>query len=114
MQRPATRPTLEFAGGFDDREAFEASARGYRSHVCVVMPSGERYPVVFYDAVRLQQDLEDEAKSGCPYIADPGLIVLSEITLENMQEAAERLAGEGFFDSFRPLAQADSGVEESS
>jgi len=103
MQRPATRPKLEFEGGFDEREAFEARARGHRSHVCVVLSGGERYAVAFYDPVRLQQDLEEETAAGHACIADPGMIVLPEITLEHMQRAVEQLVDQGYFDSLRPI-----------
>ena len=105
MQRPATKPVLEFEGGFGEREAFEAKGRGYRSHVHAVLPTGERYAIVFYDPVRLQQDLEEEAKAGSPHIADPGMIVVPEITLENMHDAVERLVEDGYFDSLRPMSR---------
>jgi hypothetical protein len=105
------KPRLIFEGGFDERDAFESRARGYRSHVWVQLADGERYPLVFYDAVRLQQDLEDEAKSGNPYIAETGLIVLQEVTKENMELAVFRLVQEGYFDSLRPVS-ASAGNDE--
>jgi len=94
---------LIFEVEFDERAASEASARGYLSHVNVEVPSGLRFSVVFYDAVRLHQDLEDEAKSGTPFISAPGLIVLSEVTKENMQKATEKLFLEGYFEKFKPI-----------
>jgi hypothetical protein len=98
------KPELIFEGGFDEREALECRDRGYRSHVCVKFSNGECYPVVFYDPVRLQQDLEGEAKMGNPFIAEPGLIVLPEVTLDNMNKAVWQLAENGFFESLRPAA----------
>lgn len=98
------KPELIFEGGFDEREAMECRDRGYRSHVWVKLANSELYPVVFYDAVRLQQDLDDEAKAGNPFIAESGLIVVSEVTLENMEKAVCSLAEEGFFESLRPVA----------
>jgi hypothetical protein len=95
-------PKLVFEGVFDDREAMETRDRGYRSHVWVEFANGDRYAVVFYDAVRLQQDLMDEVSRGNPYIAEAGLIVLSEVTRQNMETAIRQLAEEGFFDSIRP------------
>jgi hypothetical protein len=99
------KPELIFEGGFDEREAMEARDRGYRSHVWVKLANDERYPVVFYDAFRLQQDLGDETKSGNAFIAEPGLIVLPEVTLEYMERAVCRLAEGGFFESLRPATQ---------
>jgi hypothetical protein len=95
---------LIFEGGWDERAAFEAEARGYRSHVCVEFPNGTRYPVLFSDPVRLGQDLEEMTKRGEPFISDPGLIVVSRVTLEIMQIAVERLYAGGFFEHFRPLS----------
>lgn len=99
------RPQLIFEGGFDAREAAESRDRGYRSHVWVEFASGERYPVVFYDIVRLQQDLQHEAQEGNPFVAEVGLVVLPEVTKENMAKAVCCLAEEGFFESFRPVSE---------
>lgn len=96
------KPQLIFEGGFDEREAAETRDRGYRSHVWVEFASGERYPVCFYDIVRLQQDLQQEVEDGDPYIAEAGLIVLPEVTKENMEKAVGCLAEERFFESLRP------------
>ena len=96
------KPELVFQGGFDQREAMECRDRGYRSHVCVKFSTGECYPVVFYDPIRLQQDLDDEAKIGNAFIAEPGLIVVPEVTLDYMHKAVLQLAENGFFDSLRP------------
>src|SRR5947209_2988672 len=103
---------LRFVDGLSDREAFEARSRGYLSHVFVATADGRLYPVLFYDAVRLQQDLEDEAKHGRPFIADPGMIVLQEVTLEAMQQAVERLANEDVFDYLTPMAEEELRSEE--
>jgi hypothetical protein len=88
---------LIFEGGFDDLDAFNAQVAGYRGAVVVELNDGSRYPVVFYDAVRLQQDLEEEAKQGEPFVAEPGMIVLVEVTLENMKKAVARLQKQGYF-----------------
>jgi hypothetical protein len=96
-------PRLLFEYGFGEREQFEAKARGYLSHVIVEHASGAKYSVVFYDCVRLQQDLEYEVSVGRMCVADPGMIVVPEVTLENIRIAVERLTAEGFFDKLRPL-----------
>jgi hypothetical protein len=44
-----------------------------------------------------------DAKAGNPYVAEPGLIVLPEVTLEYMQKAVRRLAQAGFFESLIPV-----------
>jgi hypothetical protein len=61
--------------------------------------------VFFYDAVRLAQDLEEEAKAGRPFIAEPGLIVLERVTLANMEKAVRELYAQGFFDAFQVITE---------
>lgn len=87
---------LVFVNEFKDREAKEARDRGYLSHVLIEV-DGNLYPVFFYDSTRLQQDLEMSAKNGRPFIADPGMIILPDLTIDAMQQAAQRLYEEGFF-----------------
>jgi hypothetical protein len=99
------KPRLIFEGGFDERDASESKARGYRSHVWVELADGDRYPLVFYDATRLRQDLDDESKAGNPYIAEAGLIVVKEVTKENMELAVTRLVEEGYFESLKPASE---------
>ncbi len=94
-------PKLGFQFPFDEAAAYDAEARGYLAHVYVEFQDGSRCPVVFYDAVRLQQDLEEEAKAGRAFIAEPGLIVLPEVTLGRMQDAIAYLHKQGYFESFR-------------
>ncbi len=86
-----------FDGGFDELDAFNALGAGYRGAVTVELEDGSRYPVVFYDVVRLQQDLDDEVKQGTPFVAERGMIVLSEVSLDNMKAAVTRLQKQGYF-----------------
>lgn len=83
---------------FSTQIAAETAIRGYWGHAHVELANGTKHPVVFYDAVRLAQDLEEEASQGRPFIAENGLIVLESITLENMESAVSTLVKEGFFD----------------
>jgi len=99
--------TLRFAREFSDQDAFEARGRGYLSHVLAQLGEGRLYPLFFYDAVRLQQDLEESAKYGRPFVADPGMIVVPEITLDAMKQAVEQLSRESFFDHLTPVTEAD-------
>jgi hypothetical protein len=93
---------LVFEGEFDERAAFEAQSRGFLSHVSVLLDRKFKYPVFFYDAVRLAQDLEESEKSGNAFLAEPAMIVLTEVTIENMFKAASALAAQGFFNYFHP------------
>jgi hypothetical protein len=93
---PVTR--LVFVGEFSEREASEALDRGYLSHVLVEVDGDLLYPVVFYDCTRLQQDLEMSTKHGRAFVADPGMIVLTDITLDAMRKATQSMCEEGFFE----------------
>ena len=94
-----------FPRPFTKEDEQEANARGYLSHVLVELEDGRLYAVFFYDAVRLQQDLKEEAKHGRPFIADPGMIVLPEVTLAAMETVVRTLCEEGYFDYLRPVEQ---------
>ena len=105
MATKYSTPKLRFVREFSDKDAFEAQARGYLSHVAVELDGGRIYPVFFYDVVRLQQDLEESVKQGRRFIADAGMIVLEEITPESMKDAVEQLGREGFFDRLTAMAK---------
>lgn len=100
-------PKLRFSREYSDKDAFEAKSRGYLSHVMVELEEGRIYPVFFYDVVRLQQDLERSVEQGRPFIADPGMIVVGEITPEAMQFAVEQLGREGYFDHLTAMTEDD-------
>jgi hypothetical protein len=104
MSATSSGVKLVFAREFSEREAMEARDRGYLSHVLVEL-DGHLYPVVFYDPIRLQQDLELNVKHGRTFVADPGMIVITDITIEAMQEAIQRLSQEGYFNYLTPLNQ---------
>jgi hypothetical protein len=88
---------------YDEQSAFETPSRGYLSGASVRFADGRSYAVFFIDPVRLQQDLEGEAKWGRPYFAEPNLIVLPEVTEQAMRTAVEELAKNGFFQHLKPL-----------
>ncbi len=91
-------PRIVFHPSHDDRSKEEMTPRGYVSHVYVLTEEGHHYPVFFYDLVRLGQELEAGAKQEYPYVAEPGMIVVPEVTLEGMTKAVEALYADGYFD----------------
>lgn len=88
-----------FKYGFNEQDEDEANARGYLGHVQVKTEGGLKYSVVFYDPIRLKQDLEEE---GDGFIAEPGMIILESICLKNMQYAVNLLEKNGFFNKLSP------------
>jgi hypothetical protein len=96
-------PKVIFHEEFDERSAYEAPLRGYVSHIIVETEDGNRYSVYFSDVVRLQQDLEIGVKHGEPCFAEPGLIVLPEVTVETIHEAVKYLWKQNFFSHLKAL-----------
>jgi hypothetical protein len=99
-------PKLVFPYGFDDRDKIEAPDRGCFGPVIAQLPDGKKYAITFYDPTRLAQDLASVTQAGSVYFAEPGLIVLSEVTEANMRAAVKVLEKEGFFEYLRPLDDA--------
>jgi hypothetical protein len=89
---------LVFRYGWDSRADYETPLKGYRDHVSIEFDDGSHQRVIFYDVARLSQALDAECRSGRPFFAETGLIVLEEVTRANMENAARTLANEGFFD----------------
>jgi hypothetical protein len=106
-------PKLLFSEPFDERAQFESAARGYLSTALVQLKEGTTYSVLFYDCTRLAQDLEYEVSAGRMCVAEPGMIVLPEVTLENMNIAIRKLVAEGYFDHLRPITGAPASVPPS-
>ena len=100
-------PKLRFALEFTARRAFETESRGYASHVVAEFGDGRLYPLFFYDMVRLQQDFATYLEQGQTYFADPGMIIVERVTIANMELAILRLHNECFFDSLKPITEAD-------
>lgn len=95
-------PKLTFKYGWEEKDDEETLMKGYRSDGIVQTLEGD-YPVYFIDPIRLQQDLEAETELGTPFLAEPGLIILPEITRENMENAVRQLWEQGYFNSLKSL-----------
>ena len=94
---------ISFPDGYDDRLEFETPSKGYLRDVVVQLEDGSSYKLFFIDPIRLQQDLQADAADGRDYYAEPGMVVLPEVTTETIQKAVAALWREGFFRSLKPL-----------
>jgi len=103
MSTTPSFPSIEFPGWYDGRCEFETPARGYMADVIVKGDDGLAYKVYFIDPVRLQQTLQDDAATGRAFFAEPGLIVLHEVTTDAIKKAVADLWREGFFQSLKPV-----------
>jgi hypothetical protein len=90
MMKTLSCPQVIFSEGFDEGAAFEAPLKGWL-RAQVESEDGCRYAVYFSDPMRLQQDLAEEVELGRPCFAEPGLIILPEVTVEAIQDAVEFL-----------------------
>lgn len=77
----------------------EVKMKGYCSNVHVVFRDGTKYLVCFYDPVRLQQDIAYDG-----FIAEPGLIIIEDVTLVNMEKAVLALFKTRYFESLKPVS----------
>lgn len=98
------RCRVRFPDWYDELAELEAEHKGWLQGVEVELGDGSRYPVLFYDPVRLAQDLEEEAKWDRPFVAEPGMVVVPAVTRAAISQAAERLAASGYFLHLRPIA----------
>ena len=95
-----SNPRVIFPAGFDERAAIETPLKGWLS-AQVELADGCRHAVYFSDLMRLQQDLDDAVLNGKPCFAEPGLIIVPEVTVQAIQEAVQFLWKQGFFTSLK-------------
>ena len=94
---------LSFTCDFDERTEWETPQKGWFDQVLVHLPNGDTVHVGFWDPVRLSQDLERTLKAGGRCIGEPGIIIVPEVTVENMKAAVQELYDTGYFDRLRSL-----------
>ena len=96
-------PKLHFGDTFAEI-AWELEYKGWYGGATVELENGARYPVFFYDPVRLAQDLLAEAEQGRPYVAEAGMIVVPLVSEANMRLAVGQLYKAGWFDHLQPIS----------
>jgi hypothetical protein len=87
------------------RQLDEATERGFLSHVLVEIDGTNLYPVCFYAIDELRGQFIEDPRYPYPVVAEPGMIVLPEITLDRMEDAVRWLCEKGYFRHMRPLSQ---------
>src|SRR5215813_1452487 len=100
LRDEAEYPRLVFAHDVDDRDL---APHGYRGDVLVELVDGEAFPVYFYEPNAVREELDARARSGFGhFVAEPGLVVIPEITLAGMKSAVLELIKVGYFTYLRP------------
>jgi hypothetical protein len=107
LRQDADYPRLVFAHDVDDRDM---APHGYRGDVVVELADSEAFPVYFYDPDAIREELDGRIRSGFGrFVAEPGLIVIPEITLAGMKSSVLELIEVGYFTHLRPVfAKASS------
>src|SRR5947209_8447542 len=107
LRDDADYPRLVFAHAVDDRDM---APHGYRGDVVVELADGEAFPVYFYEPSAIHEELDSRLNSGFgQFVAEPGLVVIPEITLTRMKAAVLELIEVGYFSHLRQVvANANS------
>ena len=105
-----TTPTITYHAprDFDERAEYEMELKGHLCGGQVELADGRRFPITFFDPVRLSQELEMTSKRGERAFIEPGLVVISDVTREVILETLPELVREGFFDHLRPLVPVEA------
>ena len=82
-----------------DQNVFEMSCKGW-VHISVKIDEVKSFEVFLYDPVRATQDLTEAASRGQPWILEPNLILVTEVTPVIVAQALDEAWSSGFFDGF--------------
>lgn len=93
--------SIHFPEGYSGRREEETPVKGWVD-VVVSLSTGSSYPLAFYDLDRLIQTARDELATGRAYYAEPNLVLLNEVTTENVENAVAEMVARGFFDTAIP------------
>lgn len=96
-------PKIWFKYGNDPRDELEANQRGCCDDIRVELQDGRQFELVVYDTTRLVQDIDRLAECGQMYFAEPTMIVVPEVTTENINKTVRALLAVGYFDRILPL-----------
>lgn len=80
----------------------EAISKGYRNDVFINV-SNKLYNVRVYDIVRLQQDFESELEEYGYFSVEPNLVLVKEVSKEQIYLTITKLFRQGFFDNLKPV-----------
>ncbi|MGW7162426.1 hypothetical protein [Paenibacillus taichungensis] len=87
---------------------YEAISKGYRNDVIVTV-SDIIYRVYVYDIVRLQQDFESELENYGYYSIEPNLVLVREVSKENIQLTIKALYEQKYFENLKPIDKSSVG-----
>jgi hypothetical protein len=94
-------PKIIFPEGFNEQNLFELPSKGW-VNIKVLLSDNISYSIFFIDPIRLQQDLDDILRSGEPCFAEPGLVILPEVTDDTIRASIQFLWRTNFFTNLKP------------
>ena len=68
-----------------------------------VAHSGARYRLSFVDLANVKQGLNEGQRNGLTYFTEPGMVVVHEVTKDNVSKAVDQLVDQGFFNALAPI-----------
>lgn len=77
--------------------------KGWFCHNQVELKNGNRYQVCFFDLARTKFHLDYNAEQNQPFFIENNLIILTEITIENMKKAIIEAEKQNFFENLKPI-----------
>ena len=100
LRDDADYPRLVFAHAVADPDL---APHGYRGDVVGELADGGAFPVYFYEPDAIREELDARRRSGFgQFVAEPGLVVLPEITLDRMKASVLELIAVGYFAHLTP------------
>ncbi|GHT14495.1 hypothetical protein FACS1894170_11550 [Planctomycetales bacterium] len=97
---------LIYLEGFSDFDHFDTPQRGYRTGV-YLKHREKCYPLCFYTPVVLIQDMEYAIKWWGGFIAEYGMVIIDEVTLENMIGTTIKLFASHYFDKQKSYTEEE-------
>ena len=94
---------LIFTQEFDQEVADLVEMKEWCGIGVVEMPDGKQIELYFTTPRRLASDFESGLKSGEICMAEPCMIIISEVTRKSMEAAVKQLYDEGYFDRLLAL-----------
>ena len=62
-----------------------------------------RYRLSFVDLANVKQGLNEGQRNGLTYFTEPGMVVVHEVTKDNVSKAVDQLVDQGFFNALAPI-----------
>jgi len=94
-------PKLKLADEFGERDEEEMGARGW-FYAEVELENGKIYGLNFYHPVRLKQEFESTIEIGKPCLYEFNIILVPEVTIENIRKSIHYLYQLGYFKFILP------------